>query len=596
MDPRIYRYAMSGDTNSMRKLVKEDQLDLTHQLTLHSNNALHIAAQHGHRAFAEELIHLSPSLLFRSNFDGDLPLHVAAREGHMDLVDILIDSLKNIANPDDEVADLESTDASMPQAVWLKINLKGNTALHEAMRFRHTKVAMALLGFDPRLADGLNHAGESPLYLGCELRVMVVVERILSCGSFRVEGLNGRTPLHASAISGHYGITHMLLKKLPDLIKQVDESGRNALHYSASTAAIKISRLLVKTDRSLAYVKDNEGITPFFVAIQAGRPRTTCMMLDYCPDIGELRDRCGRNALHISVRHNSLNKLEALMKRPELGGLVNKPDNDGNTPLHTATKYHVYRKVKLMLDTHCVDLRARNEEGLTALDVSELGWEVNPRQISVRKFLLSRGAVRSQFQTQKPHKFRVHPLNRRGVDLKSFCETMSLVAVLLATISFAAAFTLPGGYNSDDPHKGHATLIKKLALKAFLLSDTITFCSSLTLAILMLCGTLGDLVFLRSTAIWCELLLTISLYGSLVAFGTGVYVVISDQCMWLAIIILLMVCSVPIIFDEITRISSKMTPFAVRLQKGLLGQSMKRSIDIVQNTVTVQYSDSEPST
>ncbi|KAK1283952.1 Ankyrin repeat-containing protein [Acorus calamus] len=416
---------MSGDTNSMRKLVKEDQLDLTLQLTLQSNNALHIVAQHGHRTFAEALLALSPSLLFRSNFDGDLPLHVAARGGHMVLVDVFIDSLKNIANPDDEITDLESTDPSMPQAVWLKINLKGNTALHEAMRFRRTKVAMALLGFDPRLADGLNHAGESPLYLACELRMMVVVESIFSCGStFRIEGLNGRTPLHASSISGHF---------------------------------------------------------------------------------------------------------------------------------------------------------ARNDETY-CLDVSELGESRD-----------------SQFQTQKPQKFRIHPLNRRGVDLKSFCETMSLVAVLLATISFAAAFTLPGGYNSDDPNKGHATLIKRLALKAFLLSDTITFCSSLTLAILMLCGTLGDLVFLRSTAIWCELLLTISLYGSLVAFGTGVYVVISDQCMWLAIVVLIMVCSVPIIFDEITRISSKMTPFAIRLQKGLLGQSMKRSIDIVQNTVMVQYADSEPS-
>ncbi|KAK1308829.1 hypothetical protein QJS10_CPA09g01307 [Acorus calamus] len=205
MDPRLYRYAMSGDTKSMRKLVKEDQLDLTLQLTLQSNNALHIVAQHGHHAFAEALLALSPSLLFRSNFDGDLPLHVAARGGHMVLVDVFIDTLKNIANPDDEVTDLESTDTSMPQAVWLKINLKGNTALHEAMRFRRTKVAMALLGFDPRLADGLNHAGESPLYLACELRMMVVVESIFSCGStFRIEGLNGRTPLHASAISGHF--------------------------------------------------------------------------------------------------------------------------------------------------------------------------------------------------------------------------------------------------------------------------------------------------------------------------------------------------------------------------------------------------------
>ncbi|KAK1308830.1 hypothetical protein QJS10_CPA09g01304 [Acorus calamus] len=252
MDPRIYRYAMSGDTNSMRKLVKEDQLDLTHQLTLHSNNALHIAAQHGHRAFAEELIRLSPSLLFRSNFDGDLPLHVAAREGHMDLVDILIDSLKNISNPDDEVADLESTDSSMAQAVWLKINLKGNTALHEAMRFRHTKVAMALLGFDPRLADGLNHAGESPLYLGCELRVMVVVERILSCGSFRVEGLNGRTPLHASAISGHYvsvdriGVGQPVTKKRP----RPTQGSRNHAHVVEKIARSHKTSGRVRKERS----------------------------------------------------------------------------------------------------------------------------------------------------------------------------------------------------------------------------------------------------------------------------------------------------------------------------------------------------------
>ncbi|KAK1283950.1 hypothetical protein QJS10_CPB21g00834 [Acorus calamus] len=297
---------MSGDTNSMRKLVKEDQLDLTLQLTLQSNNALHIVAQHGHCTFAEALLALSPSLLFRSNFDGDLPLHVAARGGHMVLVDVFIDSLKNIANPDDDITDLESTDTSMPQAVWLKINLKGNTALHEAMRFRRTKVAMALLGFDTRLADGLNHTGESPLYLACELRMMVVVESIFSCGStFRIE------------------------------------------------------------------------------------------------DVGELRDRCGRNVLHISIRHNSFKKLDALMKRPELGGLVNKPHNDGNTPLHTATKYHVYRKVKLMLDTHCVVLRARNDEGHTALDVSELGWEVNPRQSGNSSYAEAQSTANSKLKSRK---------------------------------------------------------------------------------------------------------------------------------------------------------------------------------------------------
>ncbi|KAK1308255.1 Ankyrin repeat-containing protein [Acorus calamus] len=594
MDPRIYRYAMSGDTNSMRELVKEDQLDLTLQLTLQSNNALHIVAQHGHCGFAKALLVLSPSLLSEFNSDGDFPLHVASREGHMALVKVLIDSLKK--NLNEEATDLESNTARVAQKdVWLESNLKGNTALHEALRFRRAKVAVALLEFDPRLADTLNQAGESPLYLACELRMRVAVKRILSCDStYRTEGPNGRTPLHASANSKHFGITRLLLKKLPYLIKQVDNLGMNALHYSACTGAIKISHLLVKTDRSLAYVKDSKGLSPFFVAIQSGRPRTACMILDHCPDIGEMRDTCGKNALHITITHNSLRMMKALMKRPELRGLLNKPDDDGNTPLHTATKHHNWAKVKLILDTKRVDLRAKNGEDHTALDVSELGSEITLRQILIRRFLLGRGAVRNQLQIHRQYLFNFHPLNRTGADLKSFCETMSLVAILLATISFAAAFTLPGGYNSDDPNKGRATLIKRFALKIFLLSDTITFCSSLTLAMLMTWGTLGDLAFLHSTAIWCDLLLWISFHGSLVAFGTGVYAVISDQCKWLAIVILVMVCSVPFFRNWFINRSSKMTPLAVRLQKSMLGQSMKRNINMVQNTVSIHNTDSEP--
>ncbi|KAK1260801.1 hypothetical protein QJS04_geneDACA019091 [Acorus gramineus] len=208
MDPRLYRYAMSGDTNSLRKLVEEeeDQLDLTLQLTPQSNNALHIAAQHGHRDIAETLISLSPSLLFRSNSDGDLPLHVASREGHGSLVEVLINSL--IHSNCDEVTDLEST-SEAPPVVWQKRNLKGNTVLHEALRFRRAKVAVELLILDPRLADGLNHAGESLLYLACELQMMVVVESILSRlrSTYRTDGLNGRTPFHASAMKKHFGMS-----------------------------------------------------------------------------------------------------------------------------------------------------------------------------------------------------------------------------------------------------------------------------------------------------------------------------------------------------------------------------------------------------
>ncbi|KAH7843710.1 hypothetical protein Vadar_019845 [Vaccinium darrowii] len=60
--------------------------------------------------------------------------------------------------------------------------------------------------------------------------------------------------------------------------------------------------------------------------------------------------------------------------------------------------------------------------------------------------------------------------------LKSFINTMALVAALIATLTFAAAFTMPGGYNNSPANSGVATLVKKTALKVFILSDTLAMC------------------------------------------------------------------------------------------------------------------------
>lgn len=54
--------------------------------------------------------------------------------------------------------------------------------------------------------------------------------------------------------------------------------------------------------------------------------------------------------------------------------------------------------------------------------------------------------------------------------MKRAGEVHLIVAALIATVTFAAGFTLPGGYNDDD---GKAILTKKAALKAFIVTDTI---------------------------------------------------------------------------------------------------------------------------
>jgi hypothetical protein len=59
-------------------------------------------------------------------------------------------------------------------------------------------------------------------------------------------------------------------------------------------------------------------------------------------------------------------------------------------------------------------------------------------------------------------------------------ETNLLVAMLVATVTFAAAFTMPGGYKSDGPDQGLANLVAKVAFKAFVIFDTTAFLFSVT--------------------------------------------------------------------------------------------------------------------
>jgi Domain of unknown function len=55
-------------------------------------------------------------------------------------------------------------------------------------------------------------------------------------------------------------------------------------------------------------------------------------------------------------------------------------------------------------------------------------------------------------------------------------QTIGLGSVLIATATFAAAFTMPGGYHTyDDPESGSSILTDAYAFKAFVMLDSIAF-------------------------------------------------------------------------------------------------------------------------
>ncbi|PHU18468.1 hypothetical protein BC332_14163 [Capsicum chinense] len=71
----------------------------------------------------------------------------------------------------------------------------------------------------------------------------------------------------------------------------------------------------------------------------------------------------------------------------------------------------------------------------------------------------------------------------RDINIKgilSAAQIQLVVATLLVTVTFAAGFTLPGGFESHNnrPNKGMAILIRKTALCLFVITDSIAFACS----------------------------------------------------------------------------------------------------------------------
>ncbi|ONK74865.1 uncharacterized protein A4U43_C03F10920 [Asparagus officinalis] len=130
---------------------------------------------------------------------------------------------------------------------------------------------------------------------------------------------------------------------------------------------------------------------------------------------------------------------------------------------------------------------------------------------------------------------------------RALANNLAIVAVLIATVTFAAAFTMPGGYENDGPNRGMAILAKKAVFKAFLISDAIAMVSSIIVTCLLIyTGSFDHDVRLHSISIALKFM-WVALGGMVVAFAMGTYAVVASACKWLSILICFMACSVPFV-------------------------------------------------
>eukprot|EP01018_Ginkgo_biloba_P008593 Gb_26482 [translate_table: standard] len=479
MDPILHEAAISGNLMMLEQLMRGNTA-LLDQLTPKKNTLLHLSARAGKAKFVEHLLQLNPKL-------------------------------------------------SLAQ------NDKGNTSLHEAAQLGLSDVVEVLLTHQPDLINIRNEFQETPLFKSAEGGHVETVRKILDhSGPLQYvtqNRLDHQTCLHVAAVGGHLRVVIVLLNKAGDqaiqLAAAADKYGNTALHLAVCGDHLDIVKYLLGLEPQVCYSLNKNGESPLHIAVKLGFHETAKLIIEYKPDCIEVRSKDGKTIVHLATETSQVNILKYLVKNVDVSELINQQDGDGNTPLHIAAKIKSSQIVEKLLKVPGVNKHAQNNIGLTPLDIARKNAEyyesyrilerlVNypPRS---RPFLYSTPNV-----TAAKHKICIEIIKN------SFTERANselVVAGLLATAAFTAAFTVPGGFADD----GAPILISRLSFKIFMVLNTVAFFLSLFVVLMWQLSSpisTGDMMFFMSST---NLLVCCAFVFIAHSFVAAVYVVLSSK-------------------------------------------------------------------
>ncbi|KAF3320863.1 ankyrin repeat-containing protein [Carex littledalei] len=525
MDPALHKAVTQGNLQQLKRILTADPKILLSR-TPEQNTALHIAARLGHRHFAERILRECETLMLEKNIDGETPLHIASKFGKKKVVDLLINY--SVERP----IDIES------EGPFTATNKLGNTALHEAVIHGKSEVALRLLEAKPDVGRMLNGSKQSPLHIAAREGMAMVVKEILK-QSWVEKAEETQLPVSGTELPLHQAVVGGPIKT-SDFVKHMDSDDNNTLHYAAQSDNAKIVKMLIIKDRSLAYANNNWGQPPLHVAVQYGYKSAIKAILKHCPDTAEQLGKDGGNALHVAVNNGKFGSLKCLLKLIQPEEIINHQDCNGNTPLHLAAMQSMIQSSLLLLRDRRVNPCLLNQKGQTARSVIEM-LDANIYEMYIWRELKKQEKKRSQKQ-QLPPVPSSRFFGRKKDYFELSVQTYTLVAALIATVTFAAFFTMPGGY---DQTKGFAILGNKPAFEPFVISNTIAMCSALVVMFCFIWASRDPLNLLYKLK-WGHRLTVVACLSMIVSVMNAVYLVIEPKSRWLSIVVILIGCSTPI--------------------------------------------------
>ncbi|KAG6775341.1 hypothetical protein NC652_013188 [Populus alba x Populus x berolinensis] len=454
------------------------------------------------------------------------------------------------------------------------IRKKDDTPLLFAARAGHLGAVMEILtgtGEEElkELLEKQNQSGETALYVAVEYGNVDVVREMIKYYDLAGAGLkarNGFDAFHVAAKRGDLEILRVLMEVHPELSMTVDLTNTTALHTAATQGHIEIVNFLLDSGSSLATIAKSNGKTALHSAARNGHLEVVRALLTIERGIATRKDKKGQTALHMAVKGQNVVVVEELIHAEPSS--INIVDTKGNSALHIATRKGRAQIVTLLLEHGETDMMAVNRTGETALDTAEKTGHPEIRVILQEHGCQSAKIIKLQEknpgrelkQTVSDIKHEVHYqlehtrqttkhvqgiakyVNKMQAEgLNNAINSTTVVGVLIATVTFAAIFTVPGQYVGDPSEippgqsLGEANIATRAPFIIFFIFDSIALFISLAVVVVQTSVVVIENKAKKQLMAIINKLMWIACALVSVAFLALSYIVVGEHEIWLAI-------------------------------------------------------------
>ncbi|PWA43653.1 ankyrin repeat-containing domain, PGG domain protein [Artemisia annua] len=403
---------------------------------------------------------------------------------------------------------------------------KDDTCLHIAVRADDFDAAFEILVSNDEhklkeLLSKKNQSGETALYVAAEYGCVDLVKEMIKhydIEAASIKAKNGFDAFHIAAKQGNLEVLKILMEMHSELSMTSDSSNTTALHTASEQGHIEVVNYLLEKNSSMATIARSNLKTALHSCARKGHLEVVKALSQKVPTIVGRADKKGQTALHMAVKGQNVEVVNALIEADN--ALINMVDKWDNTALHIATRKGRTEIVWALLShKEVIKKEVINKYGETALDTavkfgkSEIATSLQqhgvPKAQSIKTTPLPlTPKTRELKQTVSDIKHNVHDqlehtlktqkrvkvigkrINKMHLEgLNNAINSTTVVAVLIATVTFAAIFQLPGQYVDgtngipDGFTLGEGNIASKPEFIVFLIFDSLALFISLAVVV-----------------------------------------------------------------------------------------------------------------